>query len=79
MLTYRAFDEIIDFITSIPKPEQVLEYKPSLAAQQRLEMLLEKKRNGHVSEEESHELEQYMMIEHLMRVAKKKAKKQGRE
>ena len=76
MVTYRAFDEAIDFITSLPRPEQVLAYKPSVASVHRLESLLEKKREGQLSAEESHELEQYLMIEHLMRVARKKAKNQ---
>lgn len=76
MLTYRAFDEVIDFIASIPKPAQVLAYEPSQAAQQHLEALLDKKRNGQISIEESHELDQHLMVEHLMRMAKKKAKSQ---
>ncbi|MPR34294.1 hypothetical protein [Salmonirosea aquatica] len=76
MVTYRVFDEVIDFITSIPRPEDILAYKPSLAGQQRLELLVEKKRSGLLSDDEMHELEQYLMVEHLMRVAKKKAKSQ---
>ena len=76
MITYRAFDEVIDFIASIPKPEQVLAYKPSQTAQRYLEALLEKKRDGQLSEAEAHELDQHLMVEHLMRMAKKKAKSQ---
>lgn len=76
MVTYRAFDEAIDFITSLPRPEQVLAYKPSVASVNRLELLLEKKREERLSDEEAHELDQYLMIEHLMRVARKKAKNQ---
>lgn len=76
MLTYRAFDEAIDFITSLPNPKQVLDYRPSEFAQNRLDILLDKKRSGSLNEKESHEIEQYMMIEHLMRMAKKKARKQ---
>jgi hypothetical protein len=76
MVTYRAFDEAIDFITSLPKPEQVLDYKPSVMAQKHLESLLEKKRNDSLSINEAQEIDQYMMVEHLMRMAKKKAKKQ---
>ena len=76
MITYRAFDEIIDFITSIPKPEQVLAYKPSNLAQSRLAELLDKKQNIALNESELHELEQFLMIEHVMRMAKIKARKQ---
>lgn len=75
MVTYRAFDEIIDFITSMPQPQQVLAYKPSEESQSRLENLLEKKRETALNEAENKELEQFLLIEHLMRVAKARAKK----
>jgi hypothetical protein len=75
MVTYRAFDEIIDFITSMPQPQQVLAYKPSTESQSRLEDLLEKKRNSILNEVENKELEQFLLIEHLMRVAKARARK----
>ena len=77
MGTYRAFDEIIDFITSFPKTEQVLAYQPSPTSVQRLELLLEKNREGKLNEEEAHELDQFLMVEHLMRIARKKARKQA--
>ena len=79
MVTYRAFDEVIDFITSIPQPEQIQAYQPSETAQNRLEQLLDKKRDALLNEEEVHELEQFLLVEHLMRVAKKKAKRQLEE
>ena len=74
MVTYRIFDEIVDFITSAPLPEQILSYKPSLKAQNRLEELLERKREQELSEGDKHELEQYLLIEHLMRLAKARAR-----
>ena len=75
MVTSRAFDEIIDFITSLPKNEQVLAFKPSPASQNRLEELLEKKQIGKLNEDENREIEQFLLIEHLMRVAKARARK----
>jgi hypothetical protein len=75
MVTYRAFDEIIDFITSMPQPQQVLAYKPSTESQSRLEDLLEKKRNSALNDVENKEMEQFLLIEHLMRVAKARARK----
>jgi hypothetical protein len=78
MVTYRAFDEIIDFITSAPQPEQILAFRPSPAIQNRLEDLLEKKRETSLSETEKHELDQFLLIEHLMRIAKAKARTRKR-
>ena len=75
MVQNRVFDEIIDFITSIPQPQQILNYKSSKSTQNRLDDLLEKKRNEQLSDDELHELEQFIMTEHIMRIAKIKAKK----
>jgi hypothetical protein len=75
MVQNRVFDEIIDFITSIPQPQQILNYKPSKSTQNRLDDLLEKKRNEQLSDDELHELDQFVMTEHIMRIAKIKAKK----
>jgi hypothetical protein len=74
MVTYKVFDEIIDLITSVPKPEQIIKFKPSEQAQFRLEELLFKKREDKLTEEEQHELEQYLTVEHIMRLAKARAK-----
>ncbi len=75
MVTYRPFDEIVDFITSFPHPQEVLAYQPSPTTLQRLEELVEKKQNDQLNEEEAHELEQFLLIEHLMRLAKSRARK----
>lgn len=76
MITLRPIDEVIDFITSFPNPEKVLAYRPSQALQERVEFLVEKKKEITLSEEETKELENYLLIEHIMRMAKKRAKKQ---
>jgi hypothetical protein len=78
MVTYRAFDEIIDFITSAPQPEQILAFRPSPSIQNRLEDLLEKKRETSLNEAEMHELDQFLLLEHLMRIAKAKARTRKR-
>ena len=74
MVITRVFDEIVDFITSAPQPEQILNFKPSTVAQRRLETLLDKKREDGLNEGEKHELEQYLTIEHIMRLAKARAR-----
>ena len=74
MILTRIFDEIVDFITSTPRPEQILGFKPSAAAQERLEDLLFKKREETLDDIEKHELEQYLTIEHIMRLAKARAR-----
>jgi hypothetical protein len=75
MVANRVFDEIVDFITSAPMPEQILNFKPSSKVQKRLEELMDKKREEGLNEEEKHELEQFLTIEHIMRLAKARARK----
>ena len=76
MVTYRPIDEIIDFITSSPEPQKVLAYRLNLALQERVKDLVYKKKTTELSSEENIELERYLLIEHIMIIAKKRAKKQ---
>jgi len=75
MVATRFFDEIIDFLTSCPPPEAVVSFKPSTALQNRADFLLEKKREGTLTAAEKEELDQFMVIEHFMRLAKARARK----
>jgi hypothetical protein len=76
MVTYRPIDEVIDFITSSPAPQEILAYRPSLSHQERVEDLIYKKKTSSLNENELIELEQYLLIEHIMVMAKKRAHKQ---
>ena len=73
-LSERPFDEIIDFLISSPLPENVLSFKPSWETQMKLNNLVQKNEEGNLEVEEAKELEQFLMIEHLLRLAKIKAK-----
>ena len=75
MVTNRAFDEVIDLLTSCPSPQAVIAFKPSAKMQSRASELLEKKRKESLTENEKQELEHFMLIEHLMRLAKARARK----
>ncbi|MCC7507219.1 MAG: hypothetical protein IT259_18075 [Saprospiraceae bacterium] len=69
----RFFEEIVDFLTSTPSPAQVLAFKPSAALQNRAEELLQKSKDGSLTETEQKDLEYFLVIEHLMRMAKIRA------
>lgn len=73
--TYRAYDEIIDFITSSPDPKEVLNFRPPSSVINRVEDLLYKKKTSELSNEENTELDRFMLIKHIMIMAKKRAKK----
>ncbi len=72
MIASTAVDEIIEFIAG-ENPKRVLEFKASQATRKRVFSLIEKSKAGQLSEEEQSELDHYLMLEHLLRLAKIKA------
>ena len=74
MVMLRPIDEIIDFITSFPEPHKILDYKASPALQEHVENLVYKKKTSELSSEEVLELERYLLLQHIMIMAKKEQK-----
>lgn len=74
MLTTPAFEEIANFIAEI-SPAEVIAFRPSPEAQQRVGDLLEKERTDSLSQAEKAELDHYLLLEHLMRLVKARARK----
>ena len=73
-----AFDaeEIIAILASQPTPEQILAIKPKDVLQNRVSDLLAQSKAGTLNAKEEAELERYLTIEHLVRLAKAHAYKQ---
>jgi len=69
-----AQDEVYEFLMSQPTAEQIIAFRPSPAAQERLEYLLDTHRNDHLTKEERFELDEYLKLEHFMRMLKIKAR-----
>lgn len=69
---YKAYEEVVEFIAQ-NNPTKVLAFKPSDEAKQRVSDLIEREKLETLSSEETSELDYYMKIEHLMRMAKIKA------
>jgi hypothetical protein len=69
-----VFQETLDFLTSRPTPEQIVAFKASPAAQERLEELLDKSREEGLSEEEEDELDAYEQVNDLMILLKAHAR-----
>jgi hypothetical protein len=61
---------IMKLLTSQPRPEQVLAIRPSPELQARVSELLDRNKEGALSRQEEAELERYLMLEHLVRLAK---------
>lgn len=65
--------EVLEFLASLPTPEEIVKLRPSKAFQARISYLLEKNRTTGLTPEENQEWEQYQYLEHLVRIAKANA------
>ena len=74
MSVNRAYEEVIDFIAE-SSPAKVIAFRPSEAAQARVAELIERKKEGTLSPDETSELDSYLQLEHIMRLAKARARK----
>jgi len=74
MNSVKVYEEVIDFIAAGTTPQSVIDFRPSDAAQERLEDLLSREKEGLLSAEEKFELDHYLQLEHLMRLAKARAR-----
>jgi hypothetical protein len=66
-------DEVMAFLLSSPTPQDIIEFRASDAAQQRLRYLLDANRNGTLSPEEAGELEIASNVNQFMMTLKAKA------
>jgi len=69
----KAYEEVVEFI-AMRGPQEVIEFKPSEAARQRVWDLIEREKTSGLSPDEKAELDHYMEVEHLMRLAKARAR-----
>ena len=74
MNTTKSYEEIIDFIAAGSTPESVAAFHPSASAQRRVADLVERAKDGSISVEDQSELEDYLQLEHIMIMAKARAR-----
>jgi hypothetical protein len=65
--------EVLEFLATLPTPEETLALRPSPALQGRMSELLEKNRTTGLSADERDEWQRYEYLEHLVRMAKGRA------
>ena len=70
----RAYEEIIDFIAAGTTPSGVVAFQPSEEVKARLADLIHREKTTGLSPEETAELTHYLQLEHLMRLAKARAR-----
>ncbi len=76
MSVTRAYEEVIDFIAAGTSPREVAEYRPSEQARARVAELLAREKTAGLTPDESSELQSYLQLEHIMRLAKARARQQ---
>lgn len=69
-----AYEEIVDFIASGPSTRAVAEFQATPEQKARIAELLRREKEGALSAEEKGDLDHFAELEHLMRLAKARAR-----
>ena len=70
----RPYEELVEFVASL-SPREVVDFKPSETARQRVWDLIERQKMTPLPADARAELDHYLEIEHLVRLAKARARK----
>ena len=70
----KAHEEVIEFIAGGPSVRSVADFQASPVAKARVELLLRKEKIDGLTSTEKSELDDFMALEHIMRLAKAKAR-----
>jgi len=74
MSTLRAYEEVVEFIAAGTSPRNIVAFRPSETAKERVAYLIDREKKASLSPDEKSELEHYLQLEHLMRLAKARAR-----
>jgi hypothetical protein len=66
--------ELVDFLAAGSTPEAVANFRPSRAAQARVSELVEREKEAGLTQEETAELDHFLELEHILRMAKARAR-----
>jgi len=75
MRTAKTYEEIVDFIAAGTTPQGIIDFQPSDLAKKRVADLIYREKTTGLSSGEKSELDHYMQLEHIMRLAKARAYK----
>ena len=74
MIMTAAYEELVDFIASGLTPDSLVAFRPSEATRERVADLLHREKTGGLASEETEELNHYLHLEHVLRLAKARAR-----
>ncbi len=70
----RAYEEIVEFIAGGTTPDAVARFEASRETRERVADLIHREKTTGLAPDETSELDHYLKIEHLMRLAKARAR-----
>ena len=70
----KAYEEVIDFIAAGTTPTRVANFEASLSVKERVAELILREKTAGLSPDEKSELDRYMELEHIIRLAKARAR-----
>ena len=68
-----AYEEIINFLAAGMTSQSLIEFQISDKVKDRVDELIFREKNDGISSEEKSELDHYLILEHLLRLAKARA------
>lgn len=71
----KAYEEIAEFIAAGPSVDTVANFQASAQTKERVEFLIRKEKTDGLTPEEKTELDDFMQLEHLMRLVKARARR----
>lgn len=73
-----VYDELLDLLSDMVEPRRLLGFRLSDTKQAQLDLLLERNRDGTLTDEESAELDDFERFEHLVRLLKARTLRQSK-
>lgn len=70
----RAYEEVIEFIAAGTTPQSITTFQPSVTVKERVTDLIHREKTVGLTPDEQEELDHYMHLEHLLRLAKARAR-----
>ena len=74
LLMNPAYDELVDFLAAGSTPQGLIDFRPSEATRTKVAELIHRQKSSVLSAEESAELDDYLQLEHILRLAKARAR-----
>jgi hypothetical protein len=69
-----AYEEFVDFLAAGTTPQTLIDFRPSEATRTKVAELIHRQKTATLSAEETAELNCFLQVEHVMRLAKARAR-----